>query len=253
MNLEKIINSSPNVVYKYQPLFSYELKNFLNDQSSLTDIGAFFEKLETTNSDFLDQIEGIKKGIIPSFKKQAITHVAYKEVRYHNIIQNILEKDPGVKIIGLVRNPLSVINSWVHSPREFRKDLGWSEKEEWRLAEKKNQNKPEEFYGFEKWKEVANMFERFAEQYKNSFCLVKYDTLLKETENETERIFNFCKLELGSQTKEFLNHSRSASKADTYSVFNSKTDDSERALSLNSDIAEVMIKELAGTCLEKYL
>ena len=55
-----------------------------------------------------------------------------------------------IKIILLVRNPLAVLASWLNAPREFRKDLGWKELEEWRFATAKNQDRQEEFYGYEK-------------------------------------------------------------------------------------------------------
>ncbi len=42
--LSEIFNSSPRVLFKYQPLFSYVLKDFLNPGSSREEIGAFFEK-----------------------------------------------------------------------------------------------------------------------------------------------------------------------------------------------------------------
>lgn len=251
--LGQIINSSPNVIYKFQPLFSYELKGFLNEKSSAEEINGFFNALETTSSDFLNQAEGIKKGIVPVFKKNNPTHIAYKEVRYHHVLDNMLAKVPDIKAIGIIRNPLSAINSWLNSPKEFRKDLGWVEKEEWRYAKLKNQNKPEEFYGFEKWKEVAEMFEILSKQYESRFYLLKYDSLLTEPQEEVKNIFEFCELEMTYQTEEFVKLSRGSNKKDTYSVFNSKSSDDERANSLDAEIAEEIINDLKGTALEKYI
>ena len=105
--LGEIINSSSNVKYKFQPLFSYELKDSLDKNSELVEIDDFFEKLEKMNSPFLDQEEAKKKGIIPVFEKNEITHIVYKEVRYHHIIKNLLLKDSGIKIVGIIRNPLA--------------------------------------------------------------------------------------------------------------------------------------------------
>lgn len=45
------------------------------------------------------------------FEKNEITHIVYKEVRYHHIIKNLLLKDSSIKIIGIIRNPLATINS----------------------------------------------------------------------------------------------------------------------------------------------
>lgn len=251
--LGEIINSSPNVVYKYQPLFSYELKGFLNEASSLIDINSFFEKLLTLKSPFLDQLQAKADGIIPVFAKAEITHIAYKEVRYHHILKNLLLKDSGIKILGVVRNPFAVMNSWLESPREFRKDLGWSEEEEWRFAEKKNCNRTEEFYGFEKWKQVAYLFHELEMLFPDRFLLVNYDNLLRDTQNQVNQIYMFCGLSLSPQTTEFLSTSRKMGKETTYSVYRRKKKDDKWKGNLNQRIITEIEKDLNGTKLEKYL
>ncbi|MDH5934310.1 hypothetical protein, partial [Vibrio splendidus] len=45
--LGEIINSSPQVNYSFQPLFSYEFKSYLNENSSLENINNFFYNLST--------------------------------------------------------------------------------------------------------------------------------------------------------------------------------------------------------------
>src|SRR5690606_410177 len=148
--LGNIFNSHPKVAFKYQPLFSYTFKNALDEKSTKNDILNFYKNINNSNDNFINQKEGIVKGIIPEFiKRPPLTHCCYKEVRYHNILENLLEKDSTIKVIGLIRNPLSVIYSWLNAPKEFRKDLDWRVSEEWRYAPKKNLNKPEEFNGYE--------------------------------------------------------------------------------------------------------
>lgn len=251
--LGEIINSSPNVRYKFQPLFSYELKGFLDENSDLNDIKAFYNKLNFINAPFLDQDEAKAKGIIPIFNKGHITHIAYKEVRYHNIIKNLLLKDPEIKIIGIIRNPLATMCSWINSPREFRRDLEWSEIEEWQKAIKKNCNRPEEFFGYEKWKEVAFLFEELEIQYPTNFLLVNYNMLLKETYRQVERIYSFCDLNIMEQTIDFVNKSKSVDKNTTYSVFKVKDKDDTWLNSLNNIIINTIEQDLKGTQLEKYL
>ena len=110
------MNSAPSVCYKFQPIFSYALKDFIGANSSAEEIESFFHVLEQTVDPFLDQSEARRDGVLPQFKKVAATHVAYKEVRYHNILPNMLRRCPNVKVIGVVRNPLSVISSWLAAP-----------------------------------------------------------------------------------------------------------------------------------------
>jgi hypothetical protein len=229
------------------------LKGLLNENASIEEINDFFIKLQNTESNFLDQIDGIQKGIIPTFQKDNITHIVYKEVRYHHIIQNMLEKDSELKIIGIIRSPLASISSWLRSPKEFRKDLGWDEMEEWRNANKKNEQKPEEFYGFEKWKEAALLFERLQQKYPDRFYLINYNDLLSDTESELKKLFSFSELAMNTQTIDFIKQSRTQNIVDTYSVFNSKTQDNDWQNQLNPVLINAIQNDLTNTTLEKYL
>ena len=49
----------------------------------------------------------------------------------------MLTKDEDLVVIGLIRNPYAVVNSFLKSQENSEKDLGWKEIEEWQFAEKK--------------------------------------------------------------------------------------------------------------------
>ena len=252
--LGQIFNSNPNVKYAYQPLFSFAYKGYLNETSSLETIHDFFNELVQSKDDFVNQTEGIQKGIIPQFKKNnEISHVVYKEVRYHYVIENILQKDNQIKIIGLVRNPLSVIASWLKAPKEFRKDLGWVETQEWQFASLKNQNKQEEYNGFEKWKEVTNLFLGLEQQFPNQFLLVDYNDLLLDTELCVKKMFAFCALDFTSETKDFIVKAKETHNEDAYSVFKTKKVDNEWENNLNPEIVDAIKQDLKNTPLERFL
>ena len=224
--LGQILNSSPKVCYRFQPLFSYAFKNYLNEKSSQEDISAFFKKISISEDDFLLQRDKVINGLYPSFSKDnKSTHIVYKEVRYHNIIKNLLDKDKESKVIGLIRSPYAVIDSFLRSPKEFRKDLGWKEEEEWRYALKKNLNKSEEFFGYEKWKEVYFIFKELEREYKDRFLLVRYDDLIGDTVNHVKKIFKFCDMEINEQTYSFIQRSNSSGKESVYSVYRDKKQD----------------------------
>ena len=159
----------------------------------------------------------------PFFSKQEITHVAYKEVRYHYILENLLQKDSLQKVIGLVRNPLSVLSSWKNAPREFRADLGWDFNGEWCNAEQKNGNKKEEYFGYSKWKEAALLYKKLSKEFPDNFLLVNYENLLSNTSEEVKKIFNFLNLDITAQTESFINLSGENQVNDTYSVFKKKS------------------------------
>ncbi len=216
--LGQIFNSSPNVAYRFQPLFSYAFKDLLNENSTFDDIEKFHLDIFNTKDSFVLQHTNVSGKDNPKFNKKEITHLVWKEVRYLHIISNLLEKCD-IKIISLVRNPLAVINSWLRSPKEFRRDLGWNEVKEWRYATLKNNSRKEEYNGFEKWKESTELFLNLKEKYPNNFYLVKYNVLLHKTLVEIKKIFNFCNLAVDEQTKNFIKNSKTQDDNDPYGVF----------------------------------
>ncbi len=251
--LGSIFDSHPNVIYRFQPLFSYALKDYLTPESTAKDIDNFFDELVNIKDDFIDQKEAKKKGIIPSFKKDKITTVVYKEVRYNHIIENMLEKDKKVKIIGIIRNPLSVLSSWYKAPKEFRKDLGWDFNKEWQYANLKNQNKPEEFFGYEKWKQVTKLFEKLKCKYPKRFYLVEYRDLLLQTEKTVKILFEFADLNFTKQTEAFLISAKENHDNNTYSVFKKKSTDDDWKTILPKTIVEKVVMDLEKGELKKYI
>ncbi|REE83098.1 sulfotransferase domain-containing protein [Lutibacter oceani] len=225
--LGSIFDSHQHTIYKMQPLFSYAFKDMLSANSTSEEIDTFFLELEKSDDDFLNQTEGKNRGIIPSFNKDVPTSIIYKEVRYHNILNNLLEKDASIKVIGLVRNPFSTISSWLKAPKEFRADLGWEIEKEWKNAPKKNLNKIEEFNGFEKWKEVTKLFLSLKKDNPTQFYLLKYENLLSNKMEEVKKMFEFCELEMQQQTIDFINKSSRVNNRDAYAVFKTKKDDKQ--------------------------
>ena len=243
--LGQIFNSSPEVCFRFQPLFSYAFKDYLNDKSSREDIVGFFENIEKSSDDFLLQRDKVENGEYPCFSKDnKFTHIVYKEVRYHNILKNMLVKDKELIVIGLIRNPYAVINSFLNSPREFRKDLDWNEIEEWQFADKKNLKRSEEFFGYEKWKEVYFIFKELEKEFKDRFCIVYYDDLIKDTIKEAQKIFDFCNLNVNTQTKEFIKSSNTSKHKNAYSVYRKKINDNAWAGHLETSIRDMISSDL---------
>tara|TARA_R110002096_G_scaffold432801_1_gene650225 strand:- start:757 stop:1581 length:825 start_codon:yes stop_codon:yes gene_type:complete len=249
-----IFDSSPNTEYRFQPLFSYTHKGQIGEEASLEEIICFFKDIRETNDSFVLQEDSKTKQHIPQFVKENPSHLVYKEVRYHNIIENLLLKDNEIKIVGIIRNPFSTINSWLKAPKEFKEELGWKIEEEWKGASKKNLNKPEEYNGYDKWKEVAILFLNFQKKYPNQFYLLSYSELLENSEHEIRKVFDFCNLEFAKQTKHFIEKSTSSTlkDKDAYSVYNSKDKDDAWKKSLPSYIKEEIINDPEFKKLNKY-
>lgn len=251
--LGSIFDSHPSSVYRFQPLFSYGHKGKVTENSTKEEIDQFFLDIKNTKDDFVLQEKTKAEGIVPEFKKSVPSHIVYKEVRYHHILKNLLEKGNEIKVIGLVRNPLSVIYSWLNAPKEFRGDLGWNVLDEWYKAPKKNQNKPEEFNGFQKWKEVTLLFEELQKQFKQRFYLIEYYQLLNNPIEKAQELFCFCDLPYTEQTNTFIKKSSSKEIKDAYSVYRMHQKDIAWFNKLPKEIVEKVAVELKGTKLEKYL
>lgn len=250
--LSQIFNSHPDVCMRNQPLFSFGHKGKLNQISAQMEIHSFFEDIYHSKDDFTLSVSEVQKGIYPVFIKSKIqSHIIFKETRYLHIIENVLMKCPDIKIIGIIRNPLAVLSSWFKAPREFHPD--WNFLDEWRFAPSKNQNKPEEFYGFEKWKEAAENFLQFENSYPYQFKLIRFDSLNRNPFKKTEELFKFCGLNLHNQVDKFIKDSKSIHSADPYSVFRSKADDRQWEKVLPYDIIKEVHKGLNNSPLQTFL
>lgn len=245
--LGEIINSSPNVSYAFQPLFSYAFKGQISEESTNEEVERFFTEIAISEDAFVKQQDDRESGKKPRFNKGTLTTTAYKEVRYHYILENMLAICPDIKVIGLVRNPFTVISSWYNAPREFRKDLGWKLEEELLLANQKNQGRKEEYFGLNKWIETTLLFEKLQELYPKQFTLIRYEELVAEPVNKVEELFSFLGLEYGEQTQAFINNNKEVD--GTYSVHKKKTISDLKNVDLPSNI----IKKIESTLIENQL
>ncbi|MEQ1527382.1 MAG: sulfotransferase [Gallionella sp.] len=249
--LSQIFNSHPDVALRFQPLFSYGHKGSLTEHSSAEEIRTFFEEILYTQDAFATMTSEMQKKY-PVFKKSSqTTHIVFKETRYLHIIENVLAQCGEVKIIGIVRNPLAVLASWVSAPKEFNPE--WDIHSEWRGAPSKNQNRLEEFYGFDKWKEMAEAFLRFESQFPQQFILVRYDELNRAPLDTTKRLFDFCGLEVCGQVEDFLTASKSRHDSDPYSVFRANASDDRWQGVLPDVIVKQIAQELKCTPLDEFL
>lgn len=247
--LGEILNSSTNVKYCFQPLFSYKFKDFLDERSHKEDIDNFFSMLNDTDDEFICQNSQRAAGTLPNFGKSSFaTHVIYKEVRYHHILENLLSEDDGIKLILLVRNPIDVMNSWINSPKEF--DKTWDAEKELINAELKNQGRKENFYGLDAWVQTTKLFEHLAKCYGKRVVLVNYSNLQCNLMQTVEDMFEFCNLELTNSTYSFLNESLEKKVSDTYSVFRGGK---KSKITLDDKLVENITKYVSESKLSRYI
>lgn len=238
--LGQLFNSSPHVAYRFQPLFSYAFKDRLDEYSSTQEIEQFHRELLDTDDDFVLQVKNISGNKTPDFRKDDITHLVWKEVRYLHIIENLLRKSD-LQVIGLIRHPCAVIHSWVNAPKEF--DDNWNPRDEWRWASLKNQGKKEAFYGFEKWKVATKDFLRFRNHYPDKFKLQLYERLNENPSGQIQELFKFVGLPFEEQTKNFIRSSTTKHSDDPYSVYKKGKSNHEWRDKLDEKIVDQILED----------
>lgn len=251
--LGQIFDSSPNVRYKFQPLFSYAFKNRINCNSTKEEIDYFYNELFRRQDVFLDQEDKKANGLYSIFddKSNNPEFLVTKMVRYHYLCPHLASNDDQITFIAIVRHPCGVLNSWMNAPREFLPE--WDFKNEWRFAQTKNKFRPEEYYGFHKWKEASKLFLEMEKNFPGKFKIIRYEDLVSNPWEMTQQLYDFCGLNVTKQTKTFLTQSTTEHQEDPYSVFKGKKDVRSWKHSLPEHIITAVTNELEGSEFERFL
>lgn len=252
--LGQIFNSHPEVAYRFQPLFSYRFKGAITPDSTRDEIEGFLQDLfAIENDEFILQTKQRERRVHPIglIKHTQASQLVMKEVRYHYLIETLFRQLDSVKVIGIVRHPCGAINSWLKTPREFKPE--WNELSEWRQAQSKNQGRPEEYYGFEKWCELASLFLSLSRRYPDAFRLVRYEELVRSPHKIIKAIFTFCGLDFSSQTSTFLTASQSNEVEDPDTVFRTPDVAERWENELRPEIRDYILRELNDSELRVFL
>lgn len=243
--LGQILDSCPDTVFRFQPLFSYRFKNRITTESTKEDIEQFFQELYMEDQDnFLNQKDKRENGMYPVFQEKKFhpSFLIYKEVRYLYTIPFLLQKYENIKIISIVRNPYDVLESWINASSEYRQE--WNVLNEWNFATKKNEYRPENYFGYYKWKEFIKLNTEMKESYCDRFITVRYEDLLENALKVSKELFSFLDMPFEKQTKEFVKESQSKTVNNAYSVYRNKKQIQERRFYLPDAIKFKISKDL---------
>jgi len=248
--LGQLFNSHEQVAYRFQPFFSYAFRGRLTAHSDSDDMRRFFDDLLATDDAFVTQYGDARLAHeMPTFAKATATHLAYKEVRFHDLMEPILATLPQARLIGIVRDPLQVIESWFGAPREFRHE--WSIMSEWRAAPRKNAGLQENWYGFDRWKALARLFLDLEQRYPERFMIARYGDLVGDTFNWMERLFSFAGLSSTRQTTQFIQDSTSRDDEDPYGVY--RAGKPAIRTQLPAEIRTAILRDLADSDLVRFV
>jgi hypothetical protein len=207
--LGQILNASEHVAYRYQPLFSYEFKDWFGrhgvDAQSIRD---FHAAIAGASSDFV--LQDLKPA------KGAPTHLVWKEVRYHALMAPLLDAGGLDRLVYIVRDPVDVINSWYLAPKEFR--AGQDIHAEWRDAPSKNVD-ASEFNGFERWKASLRLACALRARHPGRFLMVSYEGLRADPQAQAAALFEAVGLPFTAQVAAFIGASTARHDGDAYGVF----------------------------------
>ncbi len=208
--LGQIFNAHPSVAYRYQPLFSYEFKDWFGRHGlDETSVSAFADALLGARSDFVLQTLRPRKSGLP-------THLVWKEVRFHHLMRDLAALEGMRRLVYIHRPAADVINSWYQAPKEFR--AGQDIHAEYLHAPSKNTD-ASEFNGFARWKQSMSMALALHARHPEKFLLVSYERLRCDPHRQVERLFPAVGLAVDPQVSAFIEQSTSRHDDDPYGVF----------------------------------
>lgn len=249
--LSQIFASSPDVRLKFCPLYSYEFKNALDENSTREQWEKLFSDVYRTNSEFLDQDHLRKRNLIPHFadKNDRPRHLLIKSNRFHNLTPHILRLDDRVKFIHIVRHPCATIHSWLNDPREFPPDA--NPLAEWRSGACRKSG-PGEFWGFDDWKKVTLQALALSERYPDRHRVVRYEALVGDARLHAGELFQFLHIPFEARTMEFIVSSQDRHDTDKHSVFKKPELKDRWEDNLDASIIAQCLAEIRGTELERF-
>ena len=247
----QIFNSSPRVCFRFQPLFAYEFKGRVDEDSDGASYEQLFRDIFTTSSPFLTQADKQASGEYPKFEKNADPDIlVLKENRYQSVLEPMMRRVRFLQAVGIIRHPCAVLNSWRHNSKEF--PPGSEILNEWRFGNCKNKGN-EDYFGYYKWKEIANLYLDLRDKYPDRFALLRYEDAVSTPQQTLPSLFEFLKIPFEEATRWFLQDSMVTHDGGYYSVYKDKSVAEKWHEELDAYIIDEIHADLAGTRLEQFL
>lgn len=247
----QILNSSPRVCFRFQPLFAYEFKGRVNEDSDRAAYEQLFLDMFNTSSTFLTQEDKQASGEYPRFEKDVDPDIlVFKENRYQSVLEPMMRRVNFLQAVGVVRHPCAVLNSWRQNPKEF--PPGSEILKEWRFGNCKNKGN-EDYFGYYKWKEIANLYLDLRAKYPDRFALLRYEDAVYSAQHTIPALFKFLKIPFQEASRRFLLESTVTRQGGYYSVYKDKGVAAKWRNELDAHIIDEIYADLAGTRLEQFL
>ena len=247
----QILASHPKVCFRFQPLFSHNFRGRVDEDSSKEEFERLFIDMAISRDAFLFQDDKKLSGDYPEFAENGDERVlAVKENRYQSIIAPMLRRVSGMQLIGVIRHPCAVLNSWRKSPKEFPPEANFQK--EWRHGGCKNSG-PQDYFGYLKWKEVSHLYLDLAEQYPARVLIQRYEDVVDNPFARCAHMLEFCGLDYAPEVQAFLKESTSLHRESYYSVYKSPFVAVKWRHEMPENIVDEIYNDLRGTRLEQFL
>ena len=235
-----LLHSHPDVTFRFQPLFSYAHRGSISQASTEEDIKIATAEILNSSDPFATMQTPYFSFIPDVAKSPKPSHLIWKETRYLDIAETLLSNSD-YRVIGLIRNPIDTLESWLNAPKEFAQH--WSVMDEWLDAPSKNLGKTENFFGFSKWLEATNLMLRIEKSFSSRFMLITYESFVDRPQRMVYELLEFCELPLTGGVTDFLNLTLAKGDTNQYSIYKSPPP-SEVRLRLPSSAKEHIEKEV---------
>jgi len=250
--VSQLLDSSPDVKFRMEPIFAYAFKNEVNEHSSRDEFDNFFAKVFRADDDeFMNQKTNRALGLYPTFNKSKRPHtLVFKTSRFHQIVPTLLRlySVQELRIVIVVRHPCGAISSWLKHPDEFPD--GADPNVEWRTGSCRK-SAPEEFWGFDDWKSVMTTYVELEEQHSN-LKIFQYENLVENLRIEAKKLFEFSNIEDSEQSQWFINNCQRTEIANPYAVFKRPNVAFAWTKELAPNIVQTIVSEVRGTDLERF-
>lgn len=249
--LGQIFDSSPDVAFRMEPLFSYRFKNIIDEKSSKKELERFFKEVYETDDEFIHQSENRNKGSYDTFKKNpSPTLLVIKTTRHHNLIPHYLNNLDNLNLISIVRHPCAAISSWINTDNEFSAK-GCRIDKDWKSGKCRKDGQGE-YWGFDDWLEVTKQHLALSKSSSNVH-IMKYSNLIRNPEQATQDLFRPLDIAYTQQTIDFLKSSTSNHNDDPYAVFKSYEVETQWKSKLDPQLATQIIDSTIRSGLEEFL
>jgi hypothetical protein len=250
--LGEIINSSPSVAYRYQPMHAYSFPLQTTASATTQEVDEFFLALRKTDDPYVTRLRSGAFGAkIPDFLKREPTHVIFKETHFPVECTRMLEVTPDVKLIGIVRDPAACIASWFGIENEF--DASSDILTEWRAAPSRNSGHRGEVFGFDGWFLTVSSILRSEDLFPDRVEVVRYEQLVENPVTSVSRIFAALGLDVEQQTSDFLLSSREQVDDNPYGVYRQREESRVSRRELPSTVISEIRRLTQDVGLERFL